>query len=197
MKPLCMVRRMGAHVLALIAAFIIAPSMSHARDLSPAQGGVRFIGEPVSFAPQAVSSIDPIKLGGVKSGPHTLRLTLEPQVSFISTPGGEQRSGGALLRFEASGDDPQDGAWFLFAGAKGHAVSWDMDSTSFDLDDLVQLKRRQTIGDFQMGIGYQLAGAQISLGVTRQTYKIDTNTRSIGDWKSRQTAVGVSLAWRP
>ncbi len=197
MKPLCMVRRKGARVLALIAALMIAPSIAYARDFPSAQSGVRFIGEPLSFAPQPMAAIDPIKIGDVKSGPRRLSLTLEPHVSLGATRGGEQRSGGAMLRFEASGDDPQDGAWFLFAGAKGQAISWDMDSTSFDLDDLAQLKRRQTIGDFQMGVGYQLAGAQVSLGLTRQTYKIDTNTRSIGDWKSRQTAIGVSLAWRP
>ena len=197
MKPLCIVRQKGVRVLALIAALMIAPSITHAADFAPAPVGVRFIGEPVSFAPQAFATVDPIKLGDVKKGPRTLSLTLEPHVSLGAVPGGDVRSGGALLRFEASGDDPQDGAWFMFAGAKGQAVSWDMDSTSFDLGDLAQLKRRQTIGDFQMGIGYQLAGAQVSLGVTRQTYKIDTDTRSIGDFKSRQTAVGVSLAWRP
>jgi len=198
MKPLCLVRQKGVRILALIAALMIAPSITQAGDFAPAQSGVRFIGEPLSFAPQPMASaIDPIKIGDVKKGPRTLTLTLEPHVSLGATPGGEQRSGGALVRFEASGDDPQDGAWFMFAGAKGQAISWDMDSTSFSLDELAQLKRRQTIGDFQMGVGYQLAGAQVSFGVTRQTYKIDTNTRSIGDWKSRQTAVGVSLAWRP
>ena len=197
MKPLCIVRQKGVRILALIAALCIVPSITQAGDFAPAQSGVRFIGEPLSFAPHPVATIDPIKIGDVKSGPRRLSLTLEPHVSLGAVPGGERRSGGAVLRFEASGDDPQDGAFFLFAGAKGQAVSWDMDSTSFDLDDFAQLKRRQTIGDFQMGVGYQLAGAQVSLGVTRQTYKIDTNTRSIGDWKSRQTAVGVSLAWRP
>ena len=201
MKPLCKARQKGMRILALIVALCIAPTVSNARDfaqrLGPVQSGVRFIGEPVSFGPQPVSTIDPIKLGDMKRGSRKLSVTIEPHLSIGSGPGGEQRSGGALLRFEATGGSPEDGAWFLFAGTKGQAVSWDMDSTSFDLDDFAQLKQRQTIGDFQIGLGYQLAGAQVSLGVTRQTYKIDTNTRSIGDWKSRQTAVGVSVAWRP
>lgn len=197
MKPLCIARQKGVRILALIAALCIAPSLSYAQDFRSVQSGVRFVGKPVSFGPHPVAAIDPIKLGDVKRGARKLSVTLEPHVSVAPVRGGEQRSGGALVRFEATGDSPEDGAWFLFAGAKGQAVSWDMDSTTFDLDDFAQLKRRQTIGDFQMGVGYQLAGAQVSLGVTRQTYKIDTNTRSIGDWKSRQTAVGLSVAWRP
>ena len=160
MKPLCKARQKSVRVLALIVALTIAPSISHAHDfaqrLGPVQSGVRFVGEPVAFGTQPVSTIDPIKLGDMKRGSRKLSVTIEPHLSMGSVPGGEQRSGGALLRFEATGDSPEDGAWFLFAGAKGQAVSWDVDSSSFDLDDFAQLKRRQTLGDFQMGLDCSL-----------------------------------------
>lgn len=91
MKPLCKARQKSVRVLALIVALTIAPSISHAHDfaqrLGPVQSGVRFVGEPVAFGTQPVSTIDPIKLGDMKRGSRKLSVTIEPHLSMGSVPG--------------------------------------------------------------------------------------------------------------
>jgi hypothetical protein len=197
MTPLLIARYTRASALALlISTLCLTPSRSHTEEFGLSGNKVRFVDEPVSFGPAPHALDDSIHLGGFNRGPLNLSLTLSPQVSTELIEGKEQTTGGAMLRLAAnSGDTPEDGSWFLFAGARGHAVSWDM-ASSFSLDDFVQLKQRETIGDFQMGVGYQMAGAQMSLGLKHQTYKIETNTHALGDWKTRQTSAGVSIAWR-
>jgi len=196
MKPLCVARRKLTSLVALVAsALCLAPSLSYAQDFEAHPSAVRFVGEPASFGPQASGAIDPIKLGDFSRGPVNFTLTLAPHGSVSPIAGGEQATGGAELRLGAARSDrPEDGSWFFFAGAKGQAVSWDMGGSAFDLDDFVQLKQRQTIGDFQAGFGYQMGGAQVSLGVMRRTYKI--NTYSLREWKDRQNMAGISIAWR-
>ena len=197
MKPLCVLRRTLTSAVALAAAiWCAAPDISHAQDFSSRQSAVRFVGEPASFGPQRDNAIDPIRLGDFSQGPVNFTLTLAPHGSAGAVAGGEQIAGGAELRLGASvrRDHPEDGSWFVFAGAKGQAVSWDMGSAGFDLKDFAQLQQRETVGDFQAGIGYQMGGAQVSLGVMRRTYKI--NTYSLRDWKDQQNMAGISIAWR-
>ncbi len=195
MKPLCVARRTLTSLVALAtSAFCLAPSISHAQDFEARPSPVRFVGEPASFGPQMSGAIDPIKLGDFSRGPVNFTLTLAPHGSVSPIAGGEQVTGGAELRLKSKPDHPEDGSWFLFAGAKGQAVSWDMDASAFDLNDFAQLKQRQTIGDFQAGVGYQLGEAQVSFGVMRRTYKI--NTYSLREWKDRQNMAGISIAWR-
>lgn len=200
MKPLCITRHTRVSVLALIvSALSLAPSFSQAQDLGLRQSGVRFIGELNSFGPQAapgVAAPTPIKLGDFERGPVSLGLTLTPHGSISAMPGGERASGGAMLRLNATprGDRPEDGSWFLFAGAKGQAVSWDMSSDAFNFDDFAQLKQRETVGDFQMGVGYQMGDAQVSFGLMRQTYKVSTSYRRT--YTDRQDIAGMSIAWR-
>ena len=200
MQPLFVLRNKPVGVFALIlSALCLIPSLSHARDFQSDQSSVRFVAEPAALGPQpflGAGAIEPIKVGDFNRGPLRLDLTLTPHGSVGAVAGGELTSGGAELRLSASskGDQPEDGSWFLFAGAKGQAVSWDMGSSGFDLGDFVQLKQRETVGDFQMGVGYQMGGAQVSFGVMRQSYKVSTSYRR--SYTDRQDVAGLSVAWR-
>jgi hypothetical protein len=198
---------LGFTSFALIVAAVFGALPQHAAAqpiAGPGQTSVRYIEAPsplfadpawdgaaYTSSPTASTNLGTYKIGEFNQGPLNLKLSIAPHASISEFSGGEQRSGGAEIRL-GSNNEPgveRNHSWFLFAGAKGRAVTWDMGRTEFDVDDFVQLKRRATVGDFQAGLAYQLGPTQMSLGFLKRSY-------NDGVTKVKQNYGAISIAWR-
>jgi hypothetical protein len=154
-------------------------------------GMIRYVSEAAQPGFQGGQAIKPLSLGNFESTHGDFNVSFAPQGSMVATNFGERKSAGAQIRFGPSEKQAlrEENTWYLFAGADGQAISWDMGRTPFDVAEFVKLKDKVTIGDFQAGFAYRMGPTQMSFGYTRRSYKLE-------DLKDTEHFAAFTIGWK-
>lgn len=128
-----------------------------------------------------------------------LDISVRPRVTFDRTENFSSTRAGAEVRIgqdlDLRGKPKKNSNWYLFAGADGEAVVWDVQraGTTGIADGLVTLQDRVTVGDVQAGVAWESPAGQMSISYIEREYEYRNGAISrTGD----EDFVALTLTWR-
>ncbi len=121
------------------------------------------------------------------------RITVEESDAFRSTRAGAEVRIGQNL--DLRGADAENPNWYVFAGADGEAVVWDMrQGGGMDVaGGAFTLQDKVTVGDMQAGISFEQAGTQMSVSYIQRDYRYENGARS---QSGTEDFAALTLTWR-
>ena len=128
-----------------------------------------------------------------------LDLALKPHVTFdrngdtLSTrAGAEVRIG---IDLDLRGKPKNNSSWYLFAGADGEAIVWDVQraNTRGIADGQVTLQDTVTVGDVQAGVAWESPAGQMSVSYIEREYEYRNGAISR---TGQEDFVALTLSWR-
>lgn len=120
-------------------------------------------------------------------------VTLDDSSTFQSTRAGAEVQLGQNL--DLRGKNAENSSWYLFAGADGEAVVWDvqragqMNITSGQ----VTLQDKVTVGDVQAGLAFKSPAGQMSISYIERDYEYRNGAISRS---GTEEFAAVALTWR-
>lgn len=101
-----------------------------------------------------------------------LDVGIAPRAAFRKEGAYRSRRFGAEFRLgeglDERGRDSSARSWYVFAGADGEALCWDVGDKGITADDSVRLRDQVTVGDLQAGVSMQTGGGQLSFSYIRR-----------------------------
>ena len=126
-------------------------------------------------------------------------LSVTPHISVDEVGDMTSTRAGAEVRIgydlDRRGKSTKNSNWYLFAGADGEALVWDVQRarTRGIADGQVTLQDRVTVGDVQAGIGWETESARMSISYIEREYEYRNGAISrTGD----EDFVALTLSWR-
>lgn len=128
-----------------------------------------------------------------------LDLAVRPHVTINDEGAVRSTRAGAEVRvgqnLDLRGQNANNSNWYLFAGADGEAVVWDVQRTG--LNDLtngqVTLQDKVTVGDVQAGIAFESPAGQMSISYIERDYEYRNGAISRS---GTEEFAAVTLTWR-
>ena len=128
-----------------------------------------------------------------------LDVSISPRVTFDRTENFSSTRAGAEVRIgqdlDLRGKPKNNSSWYLFAGADGEALVWDVQraGTTGVADGLVTLQDTVTVGDVQAGVAWESPAGQMSVSYIEREYEYRNGAISrTGD----EDFVALTLTWR-
>ena len=119
-------------------------------------------------------------------------FTLDQSAKFRSTRAGAEVRVGQNL--DLRGQNAKNSNWYVFAGADGEAVVWDMQRPGSSLTSgQVTLQDKVTIGDVQAGIAWQSPAGQMSVSYISREYEYRNGSISR---TGEEDFAAITLTWR-
>lgn len=126
-----------------------------------------------------------------------LDLSVSPRVSVDTSGSVRTTRAGAEVRvgsnLDLRGEDAKTPSWYMFAGADGEAVIWDVQNTSRIANGPVTLQDKVTVGDVQAGIGFESPAGNMSISYIQREYEYRNGEISRS---GEEDFVAVTLTWR-
>lgn len=125
-------------------------------------------------------------------------VAIAPRASVLETSTFRSTRAGAEVRvgqgLDLRGQDVDQPSWYIFAGADGEAVVWDVAGQGLNvMGGGVTLQDKVTMGEMQAGLAFEQAGTQIAVSYLRREFDYENGSirRSTeGDFAA------VTLTWR-
>lgn len=108
--------------------------------------------------------------------------------------GAEIRFGQGLLTRDLRGKNAPTPAWYLFVGADGEALAWNV--ADRDAMDGLSLRDQTTVGDLQAGIAWKRAGGQLSFGLVQRKLSFNNIDTGKHDLSSSERFAALSFTVR-
>ncbi|MBL8548675.1 MAG: hypothetical protein JNJ73_01725 [Hyphomonadaceae bacterium] len=169
--------------------FQVAQSQSTLAE-TPEGGGARRY-EATLTVPTPVNGLD-VSLS------HRTALTVDRAGDIGGTSSGaEVRVGRNLARLVRPWNvsASEQSSWYIFLASDGQALTWTPESAALVGQRGLRLQDRVTIGDTQVGIGYDFGMMQASLGYTQREITYD-RARGLDGIDQREDFVGVMFSIR-
>lgn len=128
-----------------------------------------------------------------------LDVALSPRVTFDRTENFSSTRAGAEVRIgqdlDLRGKPKKNSSWYLFAGADGEAVVWDVQRAgSLGMTDgLVTLQDKVTVGDVQAGVAWESPAGQMSISYIEREYEYRNGAIAR---TGEEDFVALTLTWR-
>ena len=118
------------------------------------------------------------------------RATIEKRGDVkTARAGAEVRLGQNLVEaFDQRGKASRVSSWYMFAGADGEALCWDVGDKGTTIEG-VALRDQVTVGDLQAGVAFHRAGGELSIGYVRREVKFQ-------DLKTSDDFAAISFTMR-
>jgi hypothetical protein len=127
-----------------------------------------------------------------------LDLGFAPRAEIASEGNVRSSRIGAEVRFgeglDERGESSSARSWYVFAGADGEALCWDVGDRGLSFDDSVRLRDQVTVGDIQAGVSFLAGGGQLSLSYIRR--EVEYSDRSEMRGQENEDFAGVSFSLR-
>ncbi len=125
-------------------------------------------------------------------------LALSPRLAYDSIGDVRSTRAGAEVRIgrnlDQRGRAPDNSNWYLFAGADGEAVVWDVKNANQSLmSGQVSLQDKVTIGDVQAGLAWKSPAGHMSVSYIQREYEYRNGEISRS---GEEDFVALTLTWR-
>ena len=136
------------------------------------------------------------------AGPSVTGLLVDvgfaPRAAIREQGGFTSRRVGAEVRLGENIDERGEGnssrSWYVFAGADGEALCWDVGDNGLSISSGVRLRDQITVGDMQAGVSMRTYGGELSLSYIRR--EIEYRDRSAASASEIENFAGVSFTLR-
>jgi len=127
-----------------------------------------------------------------------LDVGFAPRASIREEAGMSSRRLGAEIRLgeglDERGEESSASSWYVFAGADGEALCWDVGDAGWRPNANVRLRDQITVGDMQAGLSVNRMGGQFSLSYIRR--EVEYADRSVARARETEDFAGVSFTLR-
>jgi hypothetical protein len=127
-----------------------------------------------------------------------LDVGFAPRASVREEAGVSSRRFGAEIRLgeglDERGEESSANSWYIFAGADGEALCWDVGDAGWSPNANVRLRDQITVGDMQAGLSVNRMGGQFSLSYIRR--EVEYADRSVARASETEDFAGVSFTLR-
>ncbi|MAK61482.1 MAG: hypothetical protein CMK09_10915 [Ponticaulis sp.] len=128
-----------------------------------------------------------------------LDLSVSPHISFDEVGNMQSTRAGAEVRIgydlDRRGKSTKNSNWYLFAGADGEALVWDVQRarTRGIADGQLTLQDQVTVGDVQAGVGWETNAGHMSVSYIEREYHYKNGAIAR---TGEEDFVALTLSWR-